>query len=53
VKLLAIFLSLALAGAQTAPPPSKSVIGEVTAVDASAKQIKVKADDGALYTVNL
>jgi Cu/Ag efflux protein CusF len=53
VKLLAIFLSLALAGAQTAPPPLKSLIGEVTAVDASAKQIKVKADDGALYTINL
>jgi Cu/Ag efflux protein CusF len=53
VKLLAIFVSLALAGAQTTPPPLKSVIGEVTAVDASAKQIKMKADDGGLYTVNL
>lgn len=53
MKLLAIFLSLALAGAQTTPPPLKSVIGEVTAVDASAKQIKVKADDGVLYTINL
>ncbi len=53
MKLWAIFLSLALAGAQTAPPPLKSVIGEVTSVDASAKQIKVKTDDGALYTINL
>jgi Cu/Ag efflux protein CusF len=53
VKLWAIFLTLALAGAQTTPPALKSVIGEVTAVDAAAKQIKVKADDGALYTINL
>jgi Cu/Ag efflux protein CusF len=53
VKLWTILLSLALAIGQTAPPPLKSVIGEVTALDASAKQIKVKADDGALYTINL
>jgi Cu/Ag efflux protein CusF len=53
VKLWTLFLSLALAGAQTAPPALKSIIGEVTALDASAKQIKVKADDGALYTINL
>jgi Cu/Ag efflux protein CusF len=53
VKLWTLFLSLGLAGAQTAPPALKSIIGEVTAVDASAKQIKVKADDGALYSVNM
>jgi Cu/Ag efflux protein CusF len=53
VKLWAIFLSLALAGAQTATPPLKSVVGEVTALAASAKQIKVKADDGASYTIDL
>ena len=53
MKLWTLFLSLALAGAQTAPPALKSIIGEVTALDASAKQIKVKADDGALYTINL
>jgi len=53
VKLWAIFLSLVLAGAQTAGPPLKSVIGEVTSLDASAKQIKVKADDGASYTIDL
>jgi hypothetical protein len=53
VKLWAIFLSLALAGAQTAGPPLKSVIGEVTSLDASAKHIKVKADDGASYTIDL
>jgi hypothetical protein len=54
VKLLAILVCLAVAGAQTTPaPPAKSVIGEVTAVDASAKQIKVKTDDGTGYTVTL
>jgi Cu/Ag efflux protein CusF len=53
VKLWTIFLSLALAGAQTATPPLKSVIGEVTSLDAAAKQIKVKADDGAIYTIDL
>jgi Cu/Ag efflux protein CusF len=52
VKLWAIFLSMALAGAQT-PPALKSVVGEVTSLDASAKQIKVKADDGASYTIEL
>lgn len=53
MKLWAIFLSLALAGAQTAPPALKSVIGEVTSLDAAAKQIKVKADDGAVYIIDL
>ncbi len=53
MKLWAIFVSLALAGAQTAPAPSKSVVGEVTAIDAAAKQVKVKADDGTLYTAAL
>jgi Cu/Ag efflux protein CusF len=53
VKLLAIFVSLALAGAQTAPAPLKNIVGEVTSIDASAKQIKVKADDATEYTVAL
>ena len=53
MKLWSIFLALALAGAQTAPPALKSVIGEVTSLDATAKQIKVKADDGAVYTIDL
>ena len=53
MKLWTIFLSLALAGAQTATPPLKSVIGEVTSLDAAAKQIKVKADDGVIYTIDL
>jgi hypothetical protein len=53
VKLWAIILSLALASAQTAPPALKSVVGEVASLDATAKQIKVKADDGAVYTIEL
>lgn len=52
MKLCAIFLSLALA-AQTPPAGTKLVSGEVTAVDASAKQFKVKADDGVNYTIAL
>jgi hypothetical protein len=52
VKLWAIFLSMALVSAQT-PPALKSVVGEVTSLDASAKQIKVKADDGVSYTIAL
>ncbi len=52
MKLWVIFLSLALLGAQT-PPALKSVVGEVTSLDAAAKQIKVKADDGVAYTIEL
>jgi len=52
MKLCAIFLSLALA-AQTPSAGTKLVSGEVTAVDASAKQFKVKADDGVNYTITL
>jgi hypothetical protein len=40
-------------GFAQAPPALKSVIGEVTTIDAAGKQIKLKADDGALYTVTL
>jgi len=40
-------------GFAQAPPALKSVIGEVTTIDATGKQIKLKADDGALYTVTL
>jgi len=43
---------MALVSAQT-PPALKSVVGEVTSLDASAKQIKVKADDGVSYTIAL
>lgn len=53
MKLWAIFLSLAWAGAQTAPSPLKSIVGEVTAIDAAAKQFKVKTDDGAVFSINL
>jgi Cu/Ag efflux protein CusF len=64
VKLKVNFLSLALAATLTAalaaalasaqtPPALKSVVGEVTSLDASAKQIKVKADDGVSYTIEL
>jgi hypothetical protein len=49
MKLCAIFLALTVAWAQT--PPTKSVVGEVTGVDAAAKQLKVKGDDGANYIV--
>jgi len=46
------FVALALCCAQ-APPALKQVIGEVTSIDAAAKQIKLKGDDGAAYTVIL
>jgi len=49
MRLCAIFIALMVAWAQT--PPTKSVVGEVTGVDAAAKQLKVKGDDGANYIV--
>jgi hypothetical protein len=49
MRLCAIFVALMVAWAQT--PPTKSVVGEVTGVDAAAKQLKVKGDDGANYIV--
>ncbi|HEY6393512.1 MAG TPA: hypothetical protein VIX89_19675 [Bryobacteraceae bacterium] len=52
MRLCAFFLTLALA-AQTPPAATKLVSGEVTSIDASAKQFKVKADDGISYTVAL
>ncbi len=39
--------------AQTAPPSASGIIGEVTAVEVSAKQLTVKADSGSSYTVKL
>src|SRR5580704_16301063 len=36
-----------------APPALKSVIGEITSIDAAAKQIQLKGDDGAAYTITL
>lgn len=46
---------MALAVAQAQPPAggTKLVAGEVTAIDATAKQLKVKADDGNSYTIGL
>jgi hypothetical protein len=52
MRLCAFFLTLALA-AQTPSGATKLVSGEVTSIDVSAKQFKVKADDGANYTVAL
>jgi hypothetical protein len=52
MRLCAFFLTLALA-AQTPPVGTKLVSGEVTSIDTSAKQFKVKADDGVNYTVAL
>ena len=49
MKLCAIFLAFTVAWAQT--PPPKSVVGEVTGVDAGTKQLKVKGDDGGSYIV--
>lgn len=45
-------VALAACSAQT-PPALKSVIGEVTSIDAAAKQLKLKSDDGTAYTVSL
>src|ERR1700720_2939988 len=52
MRLCAFFLTLAMA-AQTPPPGPKLVSGEVTSIDAAAKQFKVKADDGVNYTIAL
>ncbi len=50
--LCALALYCAVCCAQ-APPALKQVIGEVTSIDAAGKQIKLKGDDGAAYTVIL
>jgi hypothetical protein len=47
-----VLVAASVAFAQ-APPALKSVIGEVTSIDGASKQIKLKADDGAAYTVTL
>ncbi|HXA67835.1 MAG TPA: hypothetical protein VNV82_21930 [Bryobacteraceae bacterium] len=49
MKLCSIFLALTAAWAQA--PAGKSVVGEVSSVDAAAKQFNVKGDDGANYIV--
>jgi len=53
VKPWAIFVCLALGWAQTPATGLKSVVGEVASIDASAKQIQIKADDGTVYTIGL
>jgi hypothetical protein len=52
IKVWLGLLAWAACCAQT-PPALKSVIGEVTSIDAASKQIKLKGDDGAAYTVTL
>ena len=52
MKLWTGFLVLAICSAQ-APPALKSVIGEVTAIDAAGKQFKLKGDDGSAYAITL
>ena len=52
LSLVAVVLYSAVCCAQ-APPALKSVIGEVTSIDAASKQIKLKSDDGGAYTVTL
>lgn len=53
MRFWAIVLSLAIAAAQPPAAATKVVTGEVTSIDASAKQFKVKGDDGVTYTVAL
>jgi hypothetical protein len=50
--LVSVSVAAAIAFAQ-APPALKSVIGEVTSIDGASKQLQLKADDGAAYTVTL
>jgi hypothetical protein len=48
-----LYLFAAALGCAQAPPALKQVIGEVTSIDGANKQIKLKGDDGAAYTVIL
>ncbi|MBV9769604.1 MAG: hypothetical protein JOZ32_08540 [Bryobacterales bacterium] len=45
-------VALTVCCAQT-PPAAKSIIGEVTSIDSSIKQFKLKGDDGTAYTITL
>ena len=51
MRLCVLIFAIALAIAQTPSSAVKSVIGEVTSIDAASKQIKLKGDDGTAYTV--
>jgi len=54
VSLAGLFAQAALFGqAPTPPAPSKVVAGEVSSIEASSKQFKLKADDGVTYTIAL
>ena len=53
MKSWVIFVCLAIARAQAPATQPKSVVGEVVSLDAASHQIKLKADAGGNYTVNL
>src|SRR5450759_697761 len=55
MKIWVLLAALSAALAQTPAPASapKGVIGAITALDKSAKQLTVKADNGTSYTVKL
>src|SRR5437763_5715877 len=55
MKIWLILAAISAARAQTPTPASapKGVIGAITALDKSAKQLTVKADNGTSYTVKL
>jgi len=48
-----VALTTLVVGLAQAPPALKSIIGEVTSIDGATKQIRLKGDDGAAYTVTL
>jgi len=50
---LTIALTTLEVGFAQPPPALKSIIGEITSIDSASKQIKLKGDDGAAYTVTL
>jgi hypothetical protein len=50
--LAALWIALSMGFAQ-APPALKSIVGEITSIDGANKQIKLKGDDGAAYTIIL
>jgi Cu/Ag efflux protein CusF len=54
VGFVAVLLYWAASGVPgQAQAPLKSVIGEVTSIDAASKQVKLKADDGTVYSIDL
>jgi hypothetical protein len=54
MRICALLLTVAVVvWAQTPPPQSKSVIGELTSVDASARRLVIKADNGSTYAIEL